>query len=234
MQAIKSLLFNLILYSSVIPISILIIIIFPFFKTSILQKFASLWILFILNALKVICGVSWKIEGLKNLPKRPCIIVSNHQGAWESFFLQTLYYPSTSIVKRELLYIPLFGWAFACLKPIYINRSNKIGSLKKVIKNGSKKLNNGASIIIFPEGTRARPHKGLKSFSNSCGLLSVKNNIPIVPICHNSGLFWKNRRFIKQNGQIIMRIGPAILGEDAKKITNTAYKWIYKNFKEIN
>ena len=116
----------------------------------------------------------------------------------------------------------------------------KVDGIRKFPIEGTIKLcnafmnHNQRNIIIFPEGTRARPHKGLKSFSNSCGLLSVKNNMPIVPICHNSGLFWKNRRFIKQNGQIIMRIGPAILGEDAKKITNTAYKWIYKNFKEIN
>ena len=139
--------------------------------------------LFYFRFIKGICGVSWKIEGISNLPNSPCILVSNHQGAWE--FLQTLT-SSASIVKKELLYIPLFGWAFACFKPIYINRSNKFKSLKKVIKYGSKKLNHGISVILFPEGTRARPHKGLKPFSNSYGLLSVKNNIPIVPICHNS------------------------------------------------
>ena len=234
MQVIRSLLFNLVLYISIIPISILIITIYPFINTVLLQKIASKWVFFILYSLKVICGVSWRIEGLKNIPKSPCILVSNHQGAWESFFLQTLYYPSTSIVKKELLYIPIFGWAFACLKPIYINRSNKIGSLKKVIKDGSKKINEGSSIIIFPEGTRARPHKGLKSFSSSCGLLSIKNNKPILPICHNSGLFWRNRKFIKHKGEIVMKIGPIMYGKNAKQLTNDVYKWINKNFKELN
>jgi len=234
LQIIKSLLFNLILYLSVIPISVLIILLYPFVNTTLLQKFASNWIFFILSALKLLCGVRWKIEGIKNLPKNPCILVSNHQGVWESLFLQTLYYPSTSIVKKELLYIPLFGWAFACLKPIYINRSNKIGSLKKVVKEGSSKLNQGFSIIIFPEGTRARPNKGLKPFSASCGLLAVKNNIPIVPICHNSGLYWKNRRFIKEKGEIIIRIGPLLFDKNPKKLTNKAYTWINKNFDEIN
>ena len=150
------------------------------------------------------------------------------------FFLQTLYFPSASIVKKELLYIPLFGWAFACLKPIYINRSNRFKSLKKVIKHGSKKLNHGTSVIIFPEGTRARPYKGLKPFSNSCGLLSVKNNIPIVPICHNSGLYWKNRKFIKQKGEVVIRIGPVMFNKNPKKLTNEAYKWIKRNFKELH
>ena len=163
MQTIKSLLFNLILYLSVIPISALIIILYPFINTALLQKFASNWIFFILNTLKVLCGVRWRVEGIENLPKSLCILASNHQGAWESFLTNTL----LSIYKhckKELLYIPLFGWALACLKPIYINKSNKIGSLKKVVKAGSLKLNQGSSIIIFPEGTRARPHKGLKPF----------------------------------------------------------------------
>ena len=220
MITLRSFLFNFILYSSVIPISIIIIILFPFFKTSALQKIASKWIFFILYSLKLICGVSWTIKGSENLPDEPCIIVSNHQGAWESFFLQTLYFPSSSIIKKELLYIPFFGWALACLKPIHLKRS--------------KKLANGVSLIIFPEGTRARPHKGLKTFSNSCGLLSVKNNVPIIPICHNSGLFWKNRTFNKHSGEIKVLIGAPLYGENAKDATNKAFNWIEKNFKEIN
>ncbi|RZO25085.1 MAG: 1-acyl-sn-glycerol-3-phosphate acyltransferase [SAR86 cluster bacterium] len=234
MRTLRSFLFNLILYSSVIPISITIIILFPFFKTSALQKIASKWIFFILYSLKLICGVSWTIKGAENLPDEPCILVSNHQGAWESFFLQTLYFPSSSIIKEELLYIPFFGWALACLKPIHLKRSKKLVSLKKVIKDGSKKLANGVSLIIFPEGTRARPHKGLKTFSNSCGLLSVKNNVPIIPICHNSGLFWKNRTFNKHSGEIKVLIGAPLYGKNAKDATNKAFNWIEKNFKEIN
>ena len=90
------------------------------------------------------------------------------------------------------------------------------------------------SIIIFPEGTRARPEKGLKSFSNSCGLLSIKNNVPIIPICHNSGRYWKNRKFIKSKGLVKIRIGEPMYGTNAKELTNDVYKWIKKNFDEIN
>ena len=81
--------------------------------------------MFVLNSLKIICGVTWKIDGLKNIPEGPCVIVSNHQSAWESFFLQTLCIPSASIIKKELLFIPFFGWALACLKPIHLRRSKK-------------------------------------------------------------------------------------------------------------
>ena len=234
MQTLRSFIFNVILYSTLIPISLLIIVLFPFLKTVTLQRIASKWVYFILFSLKQICGGSWSIQGIENIPNEPCILVSNHQGAWESFFIQTLYFPSSSIVKRELLFIPFFGWALACLKPIHLTRSKKIISLKKVVRDGSEKLKNGISLIIFPEGTRARPHKGLKTFSNSCGLLSVKNTVPIIPICHNSGLYWKNRRFNKQSGEVQVRIGAPLYGDNAKELTNKAYNWIKLNFVEIN
>jgi len=234
LQTLRSFIFNVILYSTLVPVSTLIIILFPFLKTVSLQKIASKWVNFILLSLKKICGVTWSIKGLENIPDKPCILVSNHQGVWESFFIQTLYFPSSSIVKKELLFIPFFGWALACLKPIHLTRSKKIVSLKKLIKDGTDKLKNGISLIIFPEGTRAKPHKGLKKFSNSCGLLSVKNSVPIVPICHNSGLFWKNRRFNKQSGEVQVRIGAPLYGNNAKDLTNEVYNWIELNFVEIN
>lgn len=234
MQTLRSFIFNVILYSTLVPVSTLIIILFPFLKTVSLQIIASKWVNFILLSLKKICGVTWSIKGLENIPDKPCILVSNHQGVWESFFIQTLYFPSSSIVKKELLFIPFFGWALACLKPIHLTRSKKIVSLKKLIKDGTDKLKNGISLIIFPEGTRAKPHKGLKKFSNSCGLLSVKNSVPIVPICHNSGLFWKNRRFNKQSGEVQVRIGAPLYGNNAKDLTKEVYNWIKLNFVEIN
>ena len=136
--------------------------------------------------MRAICGISWVIKGIENIPNGPCIFAANHQGLWESFFLQTINIPTSSIIKRELLLIPFFGWALACLKPIHLRRSNKFKSLKTVINKGSKKLSNNTSLIIFPEGTRSLPENGLKNFSSSCGVLSIKNNVPIIPICHNS------------------------------------------------
>ena len=187
-----------------------------------------------LNTLKILCGVSWKVEGLENIPKTPCILVSNHQGQWESFFLQTLIIPSSSIIKKDLLFIPFFGWALACLKPIHLRRRKKYISMKKVIKDGSKKLKKGTSLIIFPEGTRNDPKNGLSSFSNSCGLLSVNNNIPIIPVCHNSGLYWKNKKFIKESGIVKVKIGSPIYANTPKEATNEAFKWINSKFSEIH
>ena len=199
-----------------------------------MQLLAKHCIYLILYSLKFICGVSWEINGLNNIPKGPCIIAANHQGVWESFFLQTISTPSSSIIKRELLFIPFFGWALACLKPIHLKRSNKFRSFKTVINKGSKKIAKGTSLIIFPEGTRSKPEDGLKPFSNSCGVLSVNNNIPVIPICHNSGLYWRNKSFIKKPGVIKVRIGKPIYGDSPKNVTKNVKNWIQSNFDKMH
>ena len=234
MPLIGSVIFNAFFYLSLIPITTIIISLYFFISTKRLQKLGAMWIKLILNALKFLCGVSWKVEGIENIPSTPCIVVSNHQGQWESFFLQTLFIPSTSIIKKELLLIPLFGWALRCMKPITLNRLNRVSSLKKVIKKGVIKLKNGFSIILFPEGTRISPEKGIQPFARSCGLLSVKSGFPVLPICHNSGKYWKNKKFIKSPGEVVLRIGEPILGRDPKVITNDAYNWVKNNYEEIN
>ena len=234
MPLIGSVIFNAFFYLSLIPITTIIISLYFFISTKRLQKLGAMWIKVVLNALKFLCGVSWKVEGIENIPNTPCIVVSNHQGQWESFFLQTLFIPSTSIIKKELLLIPLFGWALRCMKPITLNRINRVSSLKKVIKKGVIKLKNGFSIILFPEGTRISPERGIQPFARSCGLLSVKSGFPVLPICHNSGKYWKNKKFIKSPGKVVLRIGEPILGRDPKVITNDAYNWVKNNYKEIN
>ena len=234
MPLIGSIIFNAFFYLSLIPITTIIISLYFFISTKRLQRLGAMWIKVVLNALKFLCGVSWKVEGIENIPSTPCIVVSNHQGQWESFFLQTLFIPSTSIIKKELLLIPLFGWALRCMKPITLNRLNRVSSLKKVIKKGVIKLKNGFSIILFPEGTRISPDKGIQPFARSCGLLSVKSGFPVLPICHNSGKYWKNKKFIKSPGKVVLRIGEPILGKDPKVITNDAYNWVKNNYEEIN
>ena len=177
--------------------------------------------------------MDWEVKGLSNIPNSPVIVISNHQGQWESLYLQTLIHPISSIIKQELLLIPFFGWALAFMRPIPINRKNKFQSLRKVIDEANKRLNDGSSVLIFPEGTRIKPENGIAEFSNSCGLLSVKNNIPILPICHNSGKFWENKKFIKKSGLINVRIGPLFKGDDPKVLTNEVKAWMEKEYQKI-
>jgi 1-acyl-sn-glycerol-3-phosphate acyltransferase len=233
MSFLGSLLFNITLYSSLPFISAVILVAYPFVSAKILSKIASFWISFILKLLRFLCGLDWEVKGLSNIPNSPVIVISNHQGQWESLYLQTLIHPISSIIKQELLLIPFFGWALAFMRPIPINRKNKFQSLRKVIDEANKRLNDGSSVLIFPEGTRIKPENGIAEFSNSCGLLSVKNNIPILPICHNSGKFWENKKFIKKSGLINVRIGPLFKGDDPKVLTNEVRAWMEKEYQKI-
>ena len=174
------------------------------------------------------------MKGIENVPNTPFVIASNHQSPWESFFLQTLFLPTSSIMKKEILIIPFFGWAISRLKPISINRKLKVESLKKVIEVGGARIKEGYAVLVFPEGTRKKPEDGIGKFGNSCGLLASKEMVPIIPICHNSGKYWINRSFKKKSGSIDVVIGQPIFGSDAKKLTKEVRSWIEKEYFKIN
>jgi 1-acyl-sn-glycerol-3-phosphate acyltransferase len=234
MSFLRSLLFNILFYSSLPFISCIIILAYPFISAKKLSKIASVWIITVLYLLKIICGLAWEVHGEENIPDHPVILVANHQGQWESLYLQTVIHPISSIIKQELLLIPFFGWALAFMSPIPINRKNKLQSLKKVINQANARIKANFSVLIFPEGTRIKPNRGIAPFGNSCGLLAAKNNIPILPICHNSGKYWINKQFIKHPGNIAVTIGPLFRGSDPKKLTEEVRLWMNDEYKKMN
>ena len=198
------------------------------------QMIASFWIINILKILKHICGIDWAVDGIDNIPNKPFVMMANHQGPWESLFLQTLALPTSSIIKKEILFIPFFGWAISRLKPIPINRKEKHSSMKKVISIGSQRIRDGYAVLIFPEGTRRNAVDGIGRFGNGGSMLAVSECVPVVPICHNSGVYWKNHSLKKVAGKISIVIGPPINGADAKEITKQAQFWISQTYKKIN
>ena len=195
---------------------------------------ASFWIINILKVIKHLCGIDWVVDGYDNIPDQPFVIMANHQGPWESLFLQTLMLPTSSIIKKEILFIPFFGWAISRLKPIPINRREKHTSMKKIISIGGERIKNGYAVLIFPEGTRRNPKDGIGKFGNGGSVLAVNTGVPVVPICHNSGMYWKNKSFKKVAGKISVVIGEPISGTDAKEITKQAQMWVDKTYKEIS
>ena len=146
------------------------------------QMIASFWIINILKVLKYICGIGWAVDGIDNIPDKRFVIMANHQGPWESLFLQTLILPTSSIIKKEILFIPFFGWAISRLKPIPINRKEKHSSLKRVISIGSKRIKDGYAVLIFPEGTRRNAKDGIGKFGNGGAVLAVSEVVPVLPI----------------------------------------------------
>jgi 1-acyl-sn-glycerol-3-phosphate acyltransferase len=192
---------------------------------------ATFWIINILKVLKHMCGIGWTVDGINNMPDKPFVIMANHQGPWESLFLQTLILPTSSIIKKEILFIPFFGWAISRLNPIPINRNERHSSMKKVISIGSERIKDGYAVLIFPEGTRRNAEEGIGRFGNGGSMLAVNEG---VRICHNSGVFWKNHSLKKVAGKVSIVIGQPITGTDAKEITKQAQLWISQTYKKIN
>ena len=127
---------------------------FVFSPYSTRQKFLSKWAIFCIWWLKITLNITTKIIGQENINKSPCVIISNHQSTWETLAFQTIFPAHTWVLKKELLWLPVFGWSLALLKPIIINRGDKLNAIKKVILQGSDRLKIGISVVVFPEGTR--------------------------------------------------------------------------------
>ena len=181
--------------------------------------------------LKQICRLTHRVEGLENLPTQACIIVSNHQSTWETIALASVINkPKVWVLKRELIFIPIFGWVMLHFKPIAIDRKSGRKAVKQVIDQGTQRLREGLSVIIFPEGTRVAPNES-KRYGMGAAKLAEYSEYPLVPIAHNAGVFWKRRGFMKYPGIIDVRIGPVIesKGHKASEIQQLIEQWIETN-----
>ncbi len=178
--------------------------------------------------LKIVCRIDYKVEGLKNIPhNRKSIVFSKHQSTWETFFLPLLFHDPAIILKKQLLWIPFFGWGLAASQPIAINRSKKKSAMQQVIEQGKKCLEAGRFILIFPEGTRI-PYGKVGKYHLGGARLAAATGYPITPVAHNAGLYWPKRSFIKHPGTIRVIIGPLIETQDRspEEIMKSAKSWI--------
>ena len=207
--------FYLCYVSTAFLIGLLGCIIGPFLTLNRRIKFLSVWPRFSNWLLYKTCRIKITVLGIENIPEPPFVVVSNHQGQWETFYYQYLFFPLTTLLKRELLLIPVWGWALWLLRPIAIDRGSPRSSLKKVLVEGGVKLNKGFVILFFPEGTRSKPDE-VGKFARSGFELAKRNEVPVLPLAHNSGSCWPAHKFLKYPGNIILKIGKPL-----KKITST-------------
>ena len=182
---------------------------FVFSPYSTRQKFLSQWAIFCTWWLKITLNITTRIIGQENVNKSPCVIISNHQSTWETLAFQTIFPAHTWVLKKELLWLPVFGWSLALLKPIIINRGDKLNAIKKVILQGSDRLNKGISVVVFPEGTR-QPYNQLGDYQNGGAAIAKKTGYDIIPVYHNAGKIWPKGSFIKKSGVITIVIGETI------------------------
>ena len=199
------------------------------------QKFISQWAIFCIWWLKITVNIKTKVIGRENILHSPCIIISNHQSTWETLAFQTIFPPHTWVLKRELLWLPVFGWSLALLNPIIINRGDKLNAIKKVIRQGSDRLKKGISIVIYPEGTR-QPYKQLGAYQNGGSAIAKKTGHSIVPVYHNAGKLWAKGSFIKKPGEITVVIGKAISNSDLKpsEVTERIRHWTLEQENKFN
>jgi len=177
--------------------------------------------------LKVTCNIRHEITGLENIPDSPTIVLSKHQSAWETLAFQAIFPTQVYVLKRELLWIPIFGWGLAMSSPIAIDRSAGREALKKLVANGQTRLNRGFWVVIFPEGTRIAPDERSK-YHIGGAWLATHTKTPVLPVAHNAGEYWAKNTFIKKPGVIKMHIGKLIqtAGLKADALNHQVEGWI--------
>lgn len=184
--------------------------------------------------LRLICNIRMEVRGADNIPKEPCIVLCKHQSAWETFALQTVFPPQVWVLKRELLWLPFFGWGLALTSPIAINRSDGKGAMKQLLNKGKERLKDGFCVVIFPEGTRMRYGQRGK-YKIGGAMLAASSGAPVVPVAHNAGKFWGRGAFMKYPGTIVMSIGKPIAtaGLKADEINRRVEAWIEAEVEKI-
>jgi 1-acyl-sn-glycerol-3-phosphate acyltransferase len=180
------------------------------------------------------CGLNHRIVGEENAPERPTIIFCKHESAWETLALQRYFKPQVWVIKRELLWIPFFGWGLATLRPIAIDRKASRVNLDYILTQGRERLDDGCWVVIFPEGTRVAPGER-RRYRQGGALLAEKTGCPVLPVAHNAGDFWPRNSFIKHSGTIELAIGPLIesAGRSAADINRLAERWIESAVEDI-
>lgn len=198
-------------------------------------RLVQIWASGIVGALKLLCGLNHVVEGEEHIPSGPAVVMLKHASAWETI-VEVLVFPlQTWVLKRELIWIPLIGWAIGLLGAIPINRKGKTGAVRQVIEKGTQRLDAGMNVMIFPEGTRVPPGSE-RRYGRSGAMLAVSAGRPVVPVAHNAGDYWPRRRVSKRPGTIRMCIGPPIEtdGKDAETVNAEVKRWIDAKMREIS
>ena len=208
MLFLRSLLYFL---GSIIVLGLLVTIALALFFTPVKVRYGILvnWSKFCVWWLRMTLDIKLEVIGRENIPATPCVIISNHQSTWETIGLQQVFPQQTWVLKRELLLIPVFGWGLAMLKPIIINRGEKLKALKKVIKQGADRINEKIFVVVFPEGTR-QPYGQLGEYQKGGIAIAKKTGCDISPVYHNAGKAWPKGSFIKYPNTITVVIGKPI------------------------
>lgn len=196
------------------------------------------WTTFVVHWLRITCGVRYRVHGRENIrhkPGKPFVVLAKHQSTWETLYLQNLFYPASTILKKELLQLPFFGWGLRALHPIPIDRSNPRDALRQVKTQGVARLKENCNLLLFPEGTRTKPGERGK-YTRSGADIACEAGAPVVPVAVNAGRCWPPGTFLKHPGEIQVVVGKAIetKGRSSREIILEVEDWIEKQMTVID
>ncbi|OYT87009.1 MAG: 1-acyl-sn-glycerol-3-phosphate acyltransferase [Burkholderiales bacterium PBB6] len=239
--ALRSALFFVFLTVTVIPWATVVVLVSLFVSSTQLYWLCAGWLSTAIWGARVICGVRHRIQGMSNVPtaedgKAAVLLASKHQSTWETFAYPSLMpHPLAYVFKRELLWIPFFGWAIGSLDMIHIDRSRRAEAWRKVAEQGKRIMGLGSWVIMFPEGTRAaRGEKG--SYKTGASRLAITVGVPIVPIAVTSGRCWPRKSFLLRPGVIDISIGQPIPveGRAPEELMQQVEAWIEAEMRRLD
>ena len=233
MHLIRSFLLAIILAIVTIPYALFGILIFwapPMTR----HRLITTWVPIMMWVIRHVLGIRYRVIGRENLPATASVVLSKHQSAWETIALQQILPPLCYVLKRELLRVPFFGWGLASIPGIAIDRAAGKDAMSQVVEQGRARLKEGLWVVVFPEGTRVAPGT-TRRYKPGGAILAKRAGVPVVPIAHNAGEFWKRNAFIKRPGEIVVSIGPVITvkGEKAEAVNERAEAWIEAEMRRL-
>lgn len=184
----------------------------------------------------IACGIRYEVEGWEHVPRDTAVVfMAKHQSAWETIFMDACFPPQCWIVKRELLWLPFFGWGLMAIRCIAIDRSSGQSAREQIVEQGAQRLKDGIWVSIFPEGTRVAPGKRGR-YGIGGALLATRTGAPILPMAHNAGEVWPRYAFRKHPGVVKVVIGPLIAtaGRDVVSVNHEVETWIEGTMRRIS
>jgi 1-acyl-sn-glycerol-3-phosphate acyltransferase len=194
-----------------------------------------IWISYTLTSLRFFCGLKYTVEGLENIPEHGFIVMSKHSSTWETIAMQRFFRPLVWVVKRELTWIPFFGWGLKAMDAIALNRGTGRKAINQLIKESKYHMDHGRILMLFPEGTRVLPLQH-KPFKQGGAIVSQRTGYAVLPMAHNAGEFWPRHSWIKWPGTIRVVIGKPIdpAGKKPEQIIEEVATWIVSEGERIS
>lgn len=239
MAILRSLIHMLFMVVTVVPWALTVLIAAPFMTSTQIYWLCVGWLKLAVGSGRWMLGIRNDVIGWENLPlgqTDAAILLVKHQSTWETFSMPALMpHPLAYVFKKELLYVPFFGWAMAKMDMIHIDRSQRAQAFNKVVTQGQRLLDQGTWVIMFPEGTRIdRGQQGV--YKTGGTRLAIATGAPVIPVAVNSAACWPRKALIKRPGVVTFSIGPAILsqGRQPEEMMREVETWIETEMRRLD